>query len=158
MNLDRSPYAAPESNLDSFAEKAVARAPVGRWTRFANYLIDYITMLATMILIFFAIGLLVGEQGIDQFEEKLDAIPDIVFGIGMYLVYYLPFEALTGRTLGKLITGTRIISEDGSIPTFGQVFGRTLCRLIPFEPFSFFRQEGRGWHDTMVKIHVVKCR
>jgi uncharacterized RDD family membrane protein YckC len=60
------------------------------------------------------------------------------------LIYYVAQEALWSRTLGKLITGTKVVNEDGSKLTFGRALGRTLCRLIPFEPLSFLGGSGRA--------------
>ena len=77
------------------------------------------------------------------------------------LLYYVPMEGLFGFTVGKLVTGTRVVNAQGGRPTWGQAFGRTLCRLIPFEPFSlFFSKDGevRGWHDSVPKTWVVRRR
>ena len=46
--------------------------------------------------------------------------------------------------------------ENGTKPRFGQVIGRTLCRFVPFEAFSFFGE--RGWHDKIPKTRVVMAR
>jgi len=76
------------------------------------------------------------------------------------LVYYLPQEAFSGRTLGKLITGTKAVNQDGTELSFGQALGRTLCRFIPFEAFSFFGENGRpkGWHDRIPNTMVISVR
>jgi uncharacterized RDD family membrane protein YckC len=67
-------------------------------------------------------------------------------------------ESRFGRTLGKLITSTKVIAQDVVKPGFGRAMVRTLCRFIPFEPFSFFGAERRGWHDSIAKTWVVKSR
>ena len=57
-----------------------------------------------------------------------------------YLVYYTICEkAFKGYTLGKLITGTRAIREDGNELTFKDALLRSLSRMVPFEGFSAFR-------------------
>ena len=73
----------------------------------------------------FALDFLFGEEGIAYIER----IPDILFGVLLTLVYYLPLEGLTGRTLGKLVTGTRVVNADGMKPTFNQILGRTFSRM-----------------------------
>ena len=60
--------------------------------------------------------------------------------------------------LGKFVTGTMVLMEDGSKPTFKDIFIRSLCRLIPFEAFSFLGAEGRGWHDSMSDTYVVDVK
>ena len=50
--------------------------------------------------------------------------------------YYVILEASFGWTIGKLVTGTRVVRFDGDKPHFPQILGRTFARFIPFEPFS----------------------
>jgi uncharacterized RDD family membrane protein YckC len=79
-------------------------------------------------------------------------------GIFCMLGYYLVMEAAFGRTIGKLATGTRVVTVEGGAASFGQILGRTLCRLIPFEAFSFLTENAVGWHDSIPKTRVVKIR
>jgi hypothetical protein len=67
-------------------------------------------------------------------------------------------EALFGRTLGKLVTRTRVVSESGAPATFWQLLMRTLYRLMPFEGFSFLATRRPGWHDRWSKTRVVLTR
>ena len=85
---------------------------------------------------------------------------DYLFGVITSLGYFVPQEASSGKTLGKLITGTKAVNEDGSKLTFGKAVGRTLCRFIPFEVFSFLGGQDRpkGWHDRIPKTIVVSTR
>jgi uncharacterized RDD family membrane protein YckC len=47
------------------------------------------------------------------------------------LVYYVLMESLLGRTVGKMVTGIRVVDEaTGNRPGFGAAIGRTLLRLI----------------------------
>lgn len=74
-----------------------------------------------------------------------------------YLFYYTLCEKLfKGYTLGKFITGTRAIREDGAELSIKDAFLRSLSRIVPFELFS-----GLGnypWHDTWTKTIVIKSR
>lgn len=70
--------------------------------------------------------------------------------------YYLILEGMFNTSIGKCITNTMIVDDTGTKPRFAQVIGRTFCRYIPFEPFSFFSRNGRGWHDSMSGTFVVK--
>jgi len=71
------------------------------------------------------------------------------------MVYYSSFEVLTGRTIAKFITGTKVIDENGKTPDFGTIMLRSLCRFIPFEPFSFLGNERIRWHNRLSKTRVV---
>jgi uncharacterized RDD family membrane protein YckC len=70
------------------------------------------------------------------------------------LVYYLLFETLLGVTAAKILTGSRLINHEGNKPSFKQVFIRTISRLVPFEGFSFFAND--GWHDKWSATMVVE--
>jgi hypothetical protein len=48
------------------------------------------------------------------------------------------------------------VTLDGSKPGLRTILLRTLCRFIPFEPFSFFGE--RGWHDGLSDTLVVSTR
>ncbi|HEX2675275.1 MAG TPA: RDD family protein, partial [Polyangiales bacterium] len=74
------------------------------------------------------------------------------------LAYYIFFEAVFGRTPGKMLTGTRVVTVDGGTPSFTQILGRNLARYVPFEPFSFFGDDAVGWHDSWSGTRVVKVR
>lgn len=80
-----------------------------------------------------------------------------IFGIFNYLIYYTFCEKIfRGYTLGKLITGTRAVRQDGGELTFKNAILRSICRLVPFEPLSAFGT--RPWHDEWTNTMVVKSR
>ena len=45
-----------------------------------------------------------------------------------------------GRTVGKLVSGTRVVTESGDKPTTLQILQRTLSRMVPFEGESAGRK------------------
>jgi uncharacterized RDD family membrane protein YckC len=49
-----------------------------------------------------------------------------------------------------------VVKKDGSKPDIKTLVIRTLCRFIPFEPFSFLGATPRGWHDTYSDTYVIK--
>jgi len=52
-----------------------------------------------------------------------------VFLIGIF-AYFIGMEGLIGFTLGKLLTGIRVVSEQGTKITMLQSVKRNLCRLV----------------------------
>ncbi|MGD8642442.1 MAG: RDD family protein [Gammaproteobacteria bacterium] len=153
MEPQNNPYKPPESDT-RVATNTDDIVVVSRWLRFANFLIDYVMQ----ILLAIAFTLAVATAGGEIALAKLDNIPDVVFGLAAMLVYYVFMETLFSRTVGKFVTGTKVVNEDGGQPTFGQIIGRTFARMIPFEPFSFFSENARGWHDSLPGTYVTKCR
>ena len=80
----------------------------------------------------------------------------ITFSLVFFFFYYFILESLFGKTLGKVLTRTRVVDSCGDRPASNRIAARTISRLIPFEPFSFFGKEPRGWHDSLSKTWVVK--
>lgn len=154
MEENNSPYQAPESEISENPKQTNEIEPAGLGLRFLNLIIDYVGFFLLAVAVGFIVGVLFGERALNG----IDSAPDFVFGLVIVLMYYVPLEASMGRTLGKLITGTKVVNAAGGKPSFIQVVGRTLCRFIPFEAFSFFFGEGRGWHDSIPKTYVIKCR
>lgn len=117
--------------------------------RLTNYIIDIICF----YIFSFTLG---GVLGIAGLGDLLLAINEYILGISIMFIYFFGSEMLLGRTVGKFVTKTKVVQEDGSTPEVNHILLRTLCRFIPFEPFSFLGNEVRGWHDTLSKTRVVK--
>lgn len=137
--------------------------PARKGLRFANFFIDNIVL----NIVTFGIGMVIGVMLISSGYEvdsqgNFVGVPlwvNIVINfvhIPITLAYYIIFEMTLGRTLGKLITGTKVVNAEGGDATVGQVIGRSFARYIPFEVFSFLGETGRGWHDSLSKTYVVK--
>lgn len=134
---------------DDEKRKDVLRNLAGGGKRFANYIIDIIMYL----ILVFVIGIVAGGV-LGLSEREIDTLSRFSFLI--FLFYYWVMESLTGKTVGKYITRTRVVKEDGSHPNGANILGRTICRLIPFEAFSFLGSPGKGWHDSIPKIYVIE--
>ena len=156
MNEPVNPYAAPAAphHLADEIDVQTPVEPAGQGARFANLVIDNLAQFVISFVFGIAVVIIGGERG----AAFLNETPGLVIGLPILLAYYFVFEATTSRTLGKLITGTKVVNADGRTPTIGQIAGRTFCRLIPFEPFSFLGTPARGWHDSITKTFVVKAR
>jgi uncharacterized RDD family membrane protein YckC len=147
-----NPYAAPKAD-DSPAppvEGASELNYASMGTRFLNYLIDGVVR----VLLWIPLGLAMASAGMG-FNDRLS---NFVLDAILVIVYSTILEGLFGVTIGKLITGTRVVDEEGNRPTFGQILGRSFARLVPFEPFSFFNNPSVGWHDRWSGTRVVKVR
>lgn len=67
--------------------------------------------------------------------------------------YFFFMEFYLGKTIGKYITGTEVISIDGNKPTAQQIVVRTLSRIVPFDSLSFLGNN--GWHDSWSDTRVI---
>ncbi len=154
MEQELSPYEPPKTDVEAREVAPTELVPATRLRRMSNMLIDYLAMGVLAEVVIVLLRQILGEQTMSDIESA----PDFVFAAVLFSLYYTPLEALTGRTLGKLITGTKVVSEDGGAASFARILGRTLCRLVPLDPISFLGVDARGWHDRWSKTRVVKCR
>ncbi len=74
-----------------------------------------------------------------------------------FLLYYSAFEwFLNGKTIGKLITKTRAIKDNGEFLTLKEAFARSVLRLIPIESFvCLITDYAYGWHDRWTNTIVI---
>ena len=73
-----------------------------------------------------------------------------------FLIFNSVIETLSGgKSLGKLITGTRAVNDDGSRLEGTAAFIRSLVRVIPFEPLSALGTPAYPWHDRWSHTYVV---
>ncbi|HNE29546.1 MAG: RDD family protein [Saprospiraceae bacterium] len=122
--------------------------------RFANYVVDQIVL----YILSGAAGVVLGIMSPSVVEDEAGLnIISILIALGVSLAYYTLMEGSSGKTVGKYVTGTRALTEDGDPLDMSKAFIRSLCRLIPFEAFSFLGSV-RGWHDSISKTMVVKDR
>jgi uncharacterized RDD family membrane protein YckC len=120
--------------------------------RFGTMLLDFI-----FVIIFAAVlGVVLSLIGL---AHAIQNMKGILLGI-IFLIYYISQEAISGKTIGKRITGTEAVNEDGTELTFGRAVGRTLCRFIPLDAFSFLGGNGKpkGWHDKIPKTKVISAK
>ena len=133
--------------------------------RLANYFIDRILGAIIFCTFFVALWGLVSvfaSSGIispqNIFVKIFNVIIPILIVISIYInpFYFLFFEGIWGRSIGKWITKTKVVRKDGGKPRFMQVLGRSFARFIPFEAFSFLVSNNPvGWHDSLSNTLVV---
>ena len=116
--------------------------------RIVNLAIDTVAQFVLVIALSILMGVFVSE-------ETLDAMPSLVLQLGVPLLYYVPLEQRYGRTLGKVVSRTRVDRMGGGRPGFGRAVARSLIRVVPFEPLSFVFAH-RGWHDEWSGTRVVR--
>lgn len=142
MENNNQTQSPPENLLDDF-EVSLVQASTS--LRFVNLLVDAIAFYAFLF----------GIAYIDSSLAVIVAIPfmpTLIFGLFSSMV-----EAIfKGKSLGKLITGTRAVQKDGSPITPSIAFIRGFSRLVPFEAFSALgASPPNPWHDKWSHTYVV---
>lgn len=129
--------------------------------RFLNFVIDTIGYYVSS-LIFGGVLVIVSPDFFLQAAEEGSAINEFLWlflGLATYFLYYFLFEFATGgRTLGKLITGTKAVHTDGAKMNFSTSVQRNAIRMIPFEIFSCFGTPCEPWHDRWTDTMVMDIK
>ena len=116
--------------------------------RFANFIVDIIVIFICNSI--FAV--LMSLTGIDTSAGT--GVP-LLFFLIVFCGYYVVMESEWQQTLGKMVTGTKVVTALDERPTLGDIVARTLCRLIPFDRVSFLFTQN-GFHDSISKTMVVR--
>lgn len=144
-----------EQHLFADPEYQIVQASTGK--RFANYIIDLIVF---YILMVFAgvIIVIVNPTTLYSFSDDDVAtnLLDRLLSLVLYGLYMFLIEAIfKGKSLGKLITGTRAVNEDGSNISIQTALLRGLSRAVPFNAFSALGSPSYPWHDKWTKTYVI---
>ncbi|SFF31605.1 RDD family protein [Sunxiuqinia elliptica] len=140
-------------------ETEILKQTASQSKRFANYLIDLVFYLIFSFFFGIILGLILVLFSPDSlwiFEED-NRLINYALGVIAGMIYYSTLEIVCGRTPAKFITKTKVVDEHGEQPKISTILVRSLCRFIPFEPFSFLGSEGSGWHDRLSKTKVINC-
>ncbi len=119
--------------------------PVSSSRRLLNFLID---------LTIWGFALMLINLFIDLTEINNSRIFNYSLLSVTFLIYYFGMELVFQKTIGKFVTKTKVVNEDGKKPTLSQIVIRTICRLIPFDQFSYLVVR-KGFHDYLSNTVVV---
>lgn len=123
----------------------------GANTRLTNYLLDGVII----FLLILGITWLVRQTVSAYTWYRIPILYFYLGYVGLQVAYYTLLEALTGKTIAKMITKTKVTNHQGDRPHLLILLVRSIIRLIPFEPFSFLNSESSGWHDKMTDTIVI---
>ncbi|MFY7964178.1 MAG: RDD family protein [Chitinophagaceae bacterium] len=144
-----------QENLLSDLESNLVVASKGQ--RFLNYIIDFICFLVVL----FTIGVVIGIMNPSLIDgiSNMNPLMDRLFTLFFFGIFMGSIEAISkGRSLGKLITGTKAVNQDGTIITPATAFARGFCRAVPFNPLSALGNPSYPWHDKWTKTYVIDIK
>jgi uncharacterized RDD family membrane protein YckC len=150
-NIDTSKFEEIKqiATVEKKQKEKVDSNVVSSGIRFLNFIIDLFSWLTLMIFISFIIGFFI--------EPTLVAFQSFYYLLilGSFFGYYSIMEIKFQKTVGKFLTKTKVVNNNGEKPENGEIITRTFCRLIPFDRFSFLFVKN-GFHDSLSKTKVVK--
>lgn len=134
-----------------------------KWQRFANLFIDKLVINLFFFLLGIAVVFIDNIFGMYYFTpmiyklSQIGRLADIILTSFIYFLYAFLMEYFTnGKTVGKYITGTKVIMTDGTSPTLQDYFIRNISRLVPFDALSFLGEN--GWHDSWSDTRVIHTK
>jgi uncharacterized RDD family membrane protein YckC len=151
---------APTNLLADIETTHLVQASTGK--RFFNLIIDLIVYYIIFIVIFSILFILspsfldwvnndTGTRGYSPIDQLISLI---FYGFTLGVT-----ETITkGRSLGKLITGTKVVNQDGSTITAKTAFLRGLYRAVPFDVLSALSIPSFPWHDKWSKTYVIDVK
>ncbi len=123
-------------------------------------LIDYILLVAIPV-ISILLARFSGADGAKLLNSEINNTGWLIT-ILLGLTNFIIFPMFTGQSIGKMLTGLRVVKKDGRNPTFGALFlrhliGYPLTALTGGLGFilSAFNQNGRALHDFLAGTIVV---
>jgi uncharacterized RDD family membrane protein YckC len=84
-----------------------------------------------VIVVCYLVSLVLWAATLTQFDDAVTAAIMIIFTVLVFVGYPLVLETATrGRTVGKLVMGLRVVSDDGSPERFRQALFRALASVV----------------------------
>jgi uncharacterized RDD family membrane protein YckC len=125
--------------------------------RFANYIIDLIFFYIAWKAFFKFLGLRIAMAMIGPDDGKVAIYLKVYLLIFLFeLSFMAAIEFFSsGRSIGKLVTRTRAVNDDGTPITLRTALLRRLSRMVPFEALSALGPKTEPWHDRWTKTRVI---
>ncbi len=123
-------------------------------------LIDYIFLVSVPLTAIF-VGRLMGNDGAKLLNSELSNAGWLIMVL-LGLTNFVIFPMFAGQSVGKMLTGLRVVKSDGAIPSFKSLLFRHLIGY-PITIltgglgllFSIFNAKGRALHDYLAGTEVI---
>lgn len=165
---EHNPYAAPEAEIES-GDDADSRLAT-RWQRFRAAFGDTMFVVIAMRVVLPVLGI----NG-----NTSPGASSVTYLITFFMLQSY-FLITNGQTLGKKITGIKIVDSDGNLPSFKQILLRyspmilinslagllttasigalaALNILAMADNLLIFRASRKCFHDDLAGTQVIKC-
>lgn len=123
-----------------------------------------IDIVIVSLIAYLAIGsglYLLGDSGIDESELSRVFVPIYALLFFLASTYFIFLHSFTGRTIGKMMMGIKIINEEGRPlglwESFKRWVGYYISAVFLFAGFiwSVFDADSQAWHDKIAGTYVV---
>jgi uncharacterized RDD family membrane protein YckC len=162
-----NPYAPPQAAVLDIADPGTQTVPAERATRLGAAILDGLIFGAMVYIPIIFTAAAIGAGG----EES--GGPVFVIGILFTLVGLVAWSWLTirfvlrnGQTIGKKLTGIKVVRRDGTAVSFSRIFWlrnvvNAIISIIPFyglvEVLFIFSESRQCLHDRMADTIVIRA-
>jgi len=132
--------------------------PAPRVKRLINAIIDYLGVIFFLSIIFLLIAFVGNEEtamAMKKGSQNGQLAARFLGAFAIFVYYVLCEYYYNGKSLGKLVTQTKVVRLNGEEPSLRHIIIRTLLRFIPLEPISYLWKNDYGWHDEWSGTMVI---
>lgn len=124
------------------------------WQRLLHLIVDLFLSIAIFAPVVFSLAYILFADISSVSEKSSQQIIVYTMVLLCRFLYYVFFESIFSATPAKYLSESKTAYANGTRITIGTAFVRTICRFIPFEPFSAF--SSNMWHDQISDSRVYK--
>jgi len=151
-----------EMEIENNDTESISFDLAGLNSRALAFFIDLILIFVVALLAFGAGTFFLSDSNIEPFDLERVFIPIYLLLFFLGSAYFVILHGYGGKTIGKMLLGIRLITEQGNSPGFWEAFVRwvgyyisTAFLFIGFI-WSIFDSRSQSWHDKIAGTFVVK--
>lgn len=151
-----------EIDIDNNGTESISFNLAGLSSRALAFFIDLILISVVALLAFGAGTSFLNDSNIELFDLKRVFIPIYLLLFFLGSSYFVVLHGYGGKTIGKMLLGIRLITQEGNSVGFWEAFVRwvgyyisTAFLFIGFI-WSIFDSRSQSWHDKIAGTFVVK--
>jgi uncharacterized RDD family membrane protein YckC len=146
-----------QRQYSAFSDTEQCLIKASRLKRLGNFVIDNIVYCLFITLVSVLLRLIL--PGVTKRCEAPDRSSVLLCGLLLLVLYILFMGAseacFNGKSIGKFITGTRTLNQDGTTISARTAILRGLYRAIPFSVFSALGNPCYPWQDRWTGTAVI---
>jgi uncharacterized RDD family membrane protein YckC len=150
VNPDQIEIVKQELTEKETKQREFDSGKVTSWTRLIHFVVDLIAFFLTAVILGFILDLFMPTPS----QATMSLIVYGLFIIAFFL-YFVFMEYKFQKTIGKFLTKTKVVMNDGRKPELSDILIRTACRLLPLDRISFLFTRN-GFHDRLSNTIVIK--
>jgi uncharacterized RDD family membrane protein YckC len=149
-------------DIENNGAESISFDLAGLDSRALAFFIDLILISVVALLAFGAGTSFLNDSNIESFDLKRVFIPIYLLLFFLGSAYFVILHGYGGKTIGKMLLGIRLVTEQGNNVGFWEAFVRwvgyyisTAFLFIGFI-WSIFDSRSQSWHDKIAGTFVVK--